>query len=142
MLFADYVQTLTPAQHEIINSVIANSRMSKATAGAAKGIREKTAQCLLEFWGDTFPQADKIALGYEPNWQEINIEWELSMQCAFENQNGWLSKLVGWMGLTPTILNFIFGLNLPKSLSKEQEEKASVAIIVGCITVAPSTLCI
>lgn len=133
MLLNDYIETLTEGQRLIIQDVIAECKRSNSTKSMLAAIRRLTAEAFLELWGeDIFPA--KVKMGYEPEWESLDIDWPLSMQMAFKKKSGSITGFIAKvLGLETMIINFCYGLKLPSNISKEGREEASTAIIVAAL---------
>lgn len=133
MLLNHYIETLTEGQQLIIKDVIAEGDRSNSTKAMLAAIRRLTAEAFLELWGeDIFPA--KVKLGYEPEWESLDIDWPLSMAMAFKKKSGGITGFIAKaLSLETMFLNFCYGLKLPSNISKEGREEAGTAIIIAAL---------
>jgi len=107
---------MTPAQSELIDSVLAESDKSPATKEALKALRVALAESSVFLFSNE--DADRIKLGLEPEWKSADIEWDTAFH-LYKKPASIQGKIFGYLlqmaGLDKAIISLMFGVDIPKS---------------------------
>lgn len=134
MTIIEYYQiALNSVQKEIVEKVIEEAEKSKVTRNALESLRSFYCESLIKFWGETMSEYDRLSLGFSPNWETIDIDWGSSLDGITFGKKTWKHRFLDWSGLGDWMINIMFGLNIPRSSTKEQKDLAAKAIMVAAI---------
>lgn len=133
MKIHEYYNLLSPSQQLIVAAVKAEAAKSDATKQACKKLRTVFAQRAVAFFD--YKNAQKIRLGFEPDWETVDIEWDVAINAA-KTWPSLLTRILSFLGFQNWVLNFVLGLNLPSGIDAESRRSASVAINMASIFVS------
>lgn len=132
MLINDYERTLTEGQSLVIRDVILQASKSDVTKEVLKATRTKVVNTIETLYGLDF-LGSRVRLGYEPSWKDIDVDWDLVFKSLFEKKRNTIDRVIGFLGIHTSLLNFVYGLSIPNNLSKEEEYSVAVAIVTAAI---------